>query len=44
MNCHNGEHTDFILYADVTNIFVAGNIKEDAFENANRVLENVHEI
>ena len=42
MNCYNGEHTDFILYADDTNIFVVGNTKEEAFEKANRVLENVH--
>ena len=36
------DNTNFILYADDTNIFVVGNTKEEAFSKANKVLENVH--
>ena len=45
MNCcksNNMDNTNFILYADDTNIFVVGNTKEEAFSKANKVLENVH--
>ena len=42
MNCYNGEHTNFILYADDTNIFVVGNTQEEAYIRANNVLENVN--
>ena len=45
MNCcksNNMDNTNFILYADDTNIFVVGNTKERAFFRANKVLENVH--
>ena len=37
INCHNGENTYFILYADDNNIFVMGRRKEEAFLRANRV-------
>ena len=33
---------DFVLYADDTNIFVAGNSKEAAYEKANEVLNYVY--
>ena len=36
------DNTNFILYADDTNIFVVGKTKEEAFSRANKVLENVH--
>ena len=45
VNCcksNNMDNTNFILYADDTNIFVVGNTKEEAFSKANNVLENVH--
>ena len=45
MNCckrNNMDNTNFILYADDTNIFVVGKTKEEAFSKANKVLENVH--
>ena len=45
MNCcksNNIDNTNFILYADDTNIFVVGKTKEEAFSRANKVLENVH--
>ena len=43
MNCYRGPNTNFILYADDTNIFVIGKTKEEAFCEANTVLKNVHE-
>ena len=42
MNCHNGEKSNFILYADDTNIFIEGKTKEEAFCRANILLEKVH--
>ena len=45
MNCcksNNMDNTNFILYADDTNIFVVGHTKEEAFSKANKVLENFH--
>ena len=39
---NNMDNTNFILYADDTNIFVVGKTKEKAFSRANKVLENVH--
>ena len=42
VNCYDGENTKFILYADDTNIFVVGQNKDEAFSNANKVLEKVH--
>ena len=41
MNCcksNNIDNTNFILYADDTNIFVVGKTKEEAFSRANKVL------
>ena len=42
INCHNGQNTNFILYADDTNIFVIGKNKDEAYLRANQVLESVH--
>ena len=45
MNCcksTNMDNTNFILYADDTNIFVVEKTKEEAFSKANKALKNVH--
>ena len=42
MNCHDDEKSNFILYADDTNIFIKGKTKEEAFCRANIVLDNLH--
>ena len=42
MNCcknDNMDNTNFILYADDTNIFVVGRTKKEAFSRANSVLD-----
>ena len=44
MNCcksNNMDSTNFILYADDTNISIFGKTKEDAFSRVNEVFENV---
>ena len=41
-NSNNYNDTNFILYADDTNIFVIGNTKEEAYQLANNVLDNVY--
>ena len=45
-NIHNNDencNTNFISYADDTNIFVVGHSKEQAYETANSVLNNVYQ-
>ena len=41
-NCYNGIGCNFILYADDTNIFVMGSTKEEAYINANNILNDVY--
>ena len=41
-NSYNGLGCNFILYADDTNIFVMGSTKEEAYINANNILNDVH--
>ena len=41
-NCYNGIGCNFILYADDTNIFIMGSTKEEAYLNANNVLNDVY--
>ena len=40
-NCYSDENVKFILYADDTNIFIAGPSKEATYLKANLVLEHV---
>ena len=40
--CKEGKTTNFILYADDTNIFVLGHTKEEACRLANSVLDKIH--
>ena len=40
-NCYKGDDSQFVLYADDTNIFVTGPSKESTYLKANHVLEQV---
>ena len=42
-NCYNGLDCSFILYADDTNIFVVGSTREEAYRNANNILDCVYD-
>ena len=42
LNCCKYDNTNFILYADDTNIFVLGNTKEQTYQLANNVLDEVY--